>query len=247
MSDDALAFLRAIASEPADDTARLAYADFLEETGEPVHVARADFVRTQITAHALHPNDPRRAELEARAAALFADHWIDWWAPVCAAVGLPEPEVPTGGLGEVVRRFLGQRVPSHRGHPYEIVGATALQWVRQGTSSRRETSLETIHSVAFERGFPQWVTLIGKVSNVATVLRRWTRAAPLTSLNLRGMVARDWKAIDGEHLRGVRDLGLGDAAATAIREVGESTHLPRVEELSLRPDRSNIAWPPEQY
>ena len=43
MSDHA-AFLRAIASDPADDTARLVYADFLEETGEPSQAARADFI-----------------------------------------------------------------------------------------------------------------------------------------------------------------------------------------------------------
>ena len=38
------AFLDAICREPADDTARLVYADYLEEHGEP---ERAEFVRRQ--------------------------------------------------------------------------------------------------------------------------------------------------------------------------------------------------------
>jgi uncharacterized protein (TIGR02996 family) len=239
---DAAAFLRAIASEPADDTARLAFADFLEETGEPVHVARADFIRKQITAHTLHPNDPRRAELEGRAAALFADHWIDWWSPVCAAVGLPEPFVPTGSLRERFRRFVGLPVPARRGYPYGLEGGTMIGWQRPA-----EPAPNAPRSVAFERGFPQWLSLLGQSSDVGMVVRRWTEAAPLTSLILHGTVARDWRLIDGEHLRGVREIGLGAAATSALTAVAGSRHLPRLEELSLRPDRSNVAWPAEQY
>ena len=47
MSDHA-AFLRAICADPEDDTPRLVYADFLEESGEPANVARAGFIRFQI-------------------------------------------------------------------------------------------------------------------------------------------------------------------------------------------------------
>ena len=35
-------------------------------SGEPAHVARAQFIRTQIEAHSLHVNHPRRAELAAK-------------------------------------------------------------------------------------------------------------------------------------------------------------------------------------
>src|SRR5262245_46178095 len=103
MSDDA-AFLRAIASDPADDTARLAYADFLEESGDAVHTERAEFIRTQVEANTHHPNDPHRAELDAHAAVLFGGHWIRWWEPLCAILGLPPPHVSTDGL----RSRLGQ-------------------------------------------------------------------------------------------------------------------------------------------
>jgi uncharacterized protein (TIGR02996 family) len=57
--DPHLPFLKAIAANPADDLPRLVYADFLEETGEPVHVARAHFIRTQIAQDAItcHPSE----------------------------------------------------------------------------------------------------------------------------------------------------------------------------------------------
>src|SRR5262249_40249471 len=42
------AFLDTIRSVPDDDTARLVYADFLEENGSPADAARAEFVRVQI-------------------------------------------------------------------------------------------------------------------------------------------------------------------------------------------------------
>lgn len=42
---DREAFLRAVAADPADDTVRLAFADWLDENGDP---ARAEFIRLQI-------------------------------------------------------------------------------------------------------------------------------------------------------------------------------------------------------
>ena len=47
MTDDARALLAAIVADPADDTARLAYADCIEENGNS---ARAEFIRLQIEA-----------------------------------------------------------------------------------------------------------------------------------------------------------------------------------------------------
>jgi uncharacterized protein (TIGR02996 family) len=242
MSDDA-AFLRAIASDPADDTARLAYADFLEETGDEVHAARADFIRAQVEAHTRHPNDPRRAELETRAAVLFGGHWIQWWEPLCAILGLPPPHVSTDGLRSRLGQFLLGRTEPHRGHPYSVQGGTTLGWVRPLPSAQTGTFV----SVAFERGFSQRLDLTGELTESANVVRRWTRATPLTALHLSGIVALDWKMIDGEHLHGVRELSLLGTNTAAVRAVAASPHLPRLEELSLRPDRSNAAWAVELY
>jgi uncharacterized protein (TIGR02996 family) len=235
------AFLQAIAAEPADDTARLVYADFLEETGEPAHVARAEFIRAQIEAHSLHRDDPRRAGLEGRARELFAEHWVGWWTPVCEATGLTPPHVPAG-LRERVARFLG-RGSARDGHPYRLEQGTTLA-VIQPHAPEPQTTLRT---VTFERGFPQSVSLLGELREVRGAINAWATIAPLTSLQLHGAAGREWNLIDGACLHGVRKLALLGADTWAVTAVAGSQHLPQLEDLALRPDRSNAAWPAEQY
>lgn len=53
--------------------------------------------------------------------------------------------------------------------------------------------------------------------------------------------------IDGEHLHAVREIVLDSSAATAVTAIAESRHLPHLDTLTLNPDRSNSAWPAEQY
>lgn len=48
MTDTESAFLAAICADPADDTARLVFADFLQEQGEPVSTAWATFIRAHV-------------------------------------------------------------------------------------------------------------------------------------------------------------------------------------------------------
>ncbi len=73
------AFLDAIVAAPEDDTPRLVYADWLEETGDP---ERADFIRTQIRLAHLPPQAPERAALAAREQALLRDHGRRWAEPL---------------------------------------------------------------------------------------------------------------------------------------------------------------------
>jgi uncharacterized protein (TIGR02996 family) len=237
------AFLQAIASEPADDTARLVYADFLEESGEAAHIARAEFIRTQIQASTLHPNTLRRAELEQRAEELFESHWLDWLTPLCETAGLPMPHVPASGLRSRFSRFLGrQQLP--RGHPYEPIVATTV-----GLSTRRPPPPPDtpLRAIAFARGFPQWVRLLGRLADIVPALRLWGSVAPLAGLHLQGTVPGDWRALDGPHLRGVRELILRHTTANIIPVIGRSTDLPGLDDLTLLPDRSNSDWPVEQY
>lgn len=76
------AFLRAIAADPADDTVRLAFADWLDENGEP---ERAEFIRLQIErarSAEPSPDDPperERAILDAKRA--------DWLGPLAQLKG----------------------------------------------------------------------------------------------------------------------------------------------------------------
>src|SRR6185437_3631894 len=72
------AFLQAIVENPDDDTPRLVFADWLEEQGKSVNVARAEFIRLQIELARLPTEDSRRSTLQARGQALLDAHATVW-------------------------------------------------------------------------------------------------------------------------------------------------------------------------
>ncbi|MBM3983770.1 MAG: TIGR02996 domain-containing protein [Planctomycetes bacterium] len=76
MTDTEAALLRACAAHPDEDVPRLAYADCLDERGEPAASARAEFVRVQVRAARLAHNDPD-AEVLARRADELHHAWCD--------------------------------------------------------------------------------------------------------------------------------------------------------------------------
>jgi uncharacterized protein (TIGR02996 family) len=78
MTDES-AFLRAILADPRDVGIRLAYADWLEESGGPGPLRRAEYIRTECQMDGLAPADRRSPELEARLIALRAIVGNDWW------------------------------------------------------------------------------------------------------------------------------------------------------------------------
>lgn len=99
MSDTAL--IRAILSDPDDDTARLAYADWLDENGQDA--ARAEFIRVQVELARLDSSDPRRDALEDRENELLRAHEAHW-------------------LGDIPTRFIGWRF--ERGFLAELASDT---------------------------------------------------------------------------------------------------------------------------
>jgi len=76
MPDDP-AFIRMIAATPDDDAPRLVYADYLDETGDPAKMARAEFIRVQVEKARLVPDTPRWTELWHRDTALL--DWARQW------------------------------------------------------------------------------------------------------------------------------------------------------------------------
>jgi uncharacterized protein (TIGR02996 family) len=79
--DDAT-FFRAICDDPDDDTLRLVYADFLQESSDPVRLARAEFIHVQCELAYLPSNDPRWPALQEREDALLAAYRRAWNGPV---------------------------------------------------------------------------------------------------------------------------------------------------------------------
>lgn len=88
MSTEA-ALLAAIAADPDDDTPRLVYADFLDEKGGELDIARAAFIRAQIelTKPAQKGDSKRRRELLSTAKKLHKQYGKVWIDPVFDALG----------------------------------------------------------------------------------------------------------------------------------------------------------------
>jgi uncharacterized protein (TIGR02996 family) len=77
-------FLEAIAATPSADGPRLVYADFLEETGNPLDARRAELVRLQVALDRVAPEHSRGEELANRARELVDAHGRDWTAPLAS-------------------------------------------------------------------------------------------------------------------------------------------------------------------
>jgi uncharacterized protein (TIGR02996 family) len=78
MTDDELGFFRAARDQPADDTIRLVYADWLDEHGTEAYEAQARFVRTQVERSRLALDDPRRVQLLDVEANLLQAYRREW-------------------------------------------------------------------------------------------------------------------------------------------------------------------------
>ena len=185
----------------------------------------ADFIRLQIEADRLHPDSSARATLEERAEALFAEHWIEWWSEVCAAVGLPKPvPKPRGQVGRLLRSVPLLNPP---GHPYK----RGRFFVTLGTLylGRRMAGWM---GTTFHRGFPDTVLVsLPHTDPNREFLPRWPAVAPLKDLHTSAAYTETW--IGGPHLAGMKSLTLEDFETVALKGALGSPHLSRLEALTL--------------
>jgi uncharacterized protein (TIGR02996 family) len=79
------AFIQSILDEPADESLRLIFADWLEEHGRGRH---AEFIRLQITRARLPLDDPQRVALYRREERLLFDNPNDWLGPLARWLSL---------------------------------------------------------------------------------------------------------------------------------------------------------------
>jgi uncharacterized protein (TIGR02996 family) len=100
---DQEALLQTIYEHPEDDVARLVYADWLEESGQPAQIARAHFIRFQIASAQLPSNSSEASELRLREAELQSEYGHLW-----------DESLVAEGISWVYRRGFLWRL-SHRG------------------------------------------------------------------------------------------------------------------------------------
>jgi uncharacterized protein (TIGR02996 family) len=181
-------FLAAIIADPADDTARLVAADWLDENGDP---DRAEFVRAQVALSRLHPGyetdqaaaarvhlDPSAGDLYRRERELLPRYSAEWLA------GLS----PWGG----------QTVTFRRGFPASV-HMTAGRWATDGPKVRASAPVESVSLDGGPDGFATLLTdptLFGLtglfLARVGTDELRALAASPaLDTVHSLGLTGRD--------------------------------------------------------
>jgi hypothetical protein len=219
---------------------RLVFADALDEAGDEAGAARAEFIRSQIELEAMSAGDPRRA-LASRCGDLFAEHWIDWWRPVCAAVGLPEPHLPSRGIGGRLKRLLTRdaRAP---GWPY---AAHPQAWSVE--------SREHAFTAQFIAGFPELLAIHDfTIDTMTGQFRDFFARAPFHRLRLiRNPSEFEWDSLNGPHLARLTELTLDqltrELAARLLKSPLHGLTALRVEPLFrdtgvIRPLIHNAPW-----
>jgi uncharacterized protein (TIGR02996 family) len=132
MTDES-AFIRAILADPGNIGLRLAYADWLEESGGAKCLRRAVYVRLECELDGLPPADKRRPELDARLEALRGTVGHDWWR-----------ELDWGGVHHCVEfRF---RCPQR----WDTLIATEDSKVRHCTECRKDVHYCRTESEAYD-------------------------------------------------------------------------------------------------
>lgn len=215
------AFIAAVAANPEDDTARLAFADWLQEHGED---ARAEFVRLQCAIAARKPwpgDDPyelydRVPEPdEARARDLLMNHLHEWFGPLFGAVGMapPGPAVaPTHQLGGWGWRFPPYSLASRGLAPLHRVPLVCVPEPRRRRGRRRATAApepQFLNSLDLDRGFVTGLHAAPAHATPRCSLGAALRLEPVTKLDLTLPPDFDrWARFSDPLLARVRELEL---------------------------------------
>ena len=102
MPTDGDALLRAICENPAEDTPRLVYADWLQENGR---AERAEFIRLQCEAWGLSPAYPTLTAARTRASELLRAHRDRWFDELPTVLGVEWGDLFVRGFIDTARTF----------------------------------------------------------------------------------------------------------------------------------------------
>src|SRR5438105_3979758 len=113
------AFLREIKHNPADDSARLVFADWLEEQDDP----HGEHLRVQVSLDSLSASDPHRASLVARERAILQRYGLEWVGPLWR-------DHPEGSAWHFARGTLHLKIDAYSAlHWYPWAEGPQFRWV----------------------------------------------------------------------------------------------------------------------
>lgn len=213
MTTDERAFLDAICDQPGDDTARLVYADYLTENGQP---DRGEFIRAEIelanTPPTTEADERRRRVLLDRRAVLLKRHAAVWLAPF----------LPFAKEADFCRGFV-QSVEA----PANTFIQSAEKWFALTPLTR--VKITTCYVWDQATGGPRWwVDPLFASPHLSRLEALDLESLELTADDIDGLVEHDRPRLRELILRwnGVRSPGATKLAA--------SPHLPSLEVLDLR-------------
>lgn len=214
-------FLRAICENPEDDTARLVYADWLDENGDP---DRAEFIRLQVAV-------PRRPEEHderyARAEELRRKHWDEWRAELPQLSGIawssnfwrgfvPSVSVTVGKWLIRQHEQVFSSAPIHSLVLHDA-GLATLRAVLEVPEIERLTNLSLLHSRVREGEWqllaqcPRLVRLRALRFDAPRIMPGWAR---------RAFTEEDAQAfVDSPYLTRLEHIHIKDGIVTAALEL----------------------------
>src|SRR4051794_19143280 len=134
----AAAFLQAIRENPEDNSLRLVCADWLEETGDPAQVVRAQVMRLQCELAAWVPDQQRRNRLHEQVRQRLQDSEAAWLGPLAGFRGHWTWELDRGllRLALPMSRFLRRDFRRPGAELLERCGVQSLRLEEVGRSPR---------------------------------------------------------------------------------------------------------------
>jgi uncharacterized protein (TIGR02996 family) len=217
----------AIAANPADDTVRLAYADFLEEHDDP---DRAEFIRTQVELSRLPAWDKRSKLLRLRERLLLIRHGERWREEL--------PQIAGVTWGRFVRGFVGEATVADA-----RVLAKRADAIRAAAPAGGIVLADLEGLVGRGKGYP-WLTSLrlgpacGAVGDAVTRVLNSVLAAHLVHFDCGPATAGDDPArvvAAATHLTRLRELDLSRATLSdgGIAALAQAKHLAGLRVLRL--------------
>jgi uncharacterized protein (TIGR02996 family) len=228
----ARAFLGDITDNPADDTPRLVYADWLEDQGEP---ERAEFIRVQCRVSRLSADDAEQRLLAAVESDLLRRHESEWLAALPVLKGVTWVGFQRG----FVESVFVENVDAFLTHAPALFAAAPIRCVRTGKID--PSSARGLAGSLFLRRLKELNlgNAVGMCRECVCSLARSSHMDYLESLLLHGNEFGDEAIAElahSKHLWSLRELYLsgtrmGDTGAATL---GQSCRMPDLTNLDLR-------------
>ncbi|MBY0460193.1 MAG: TIGR02996 domain-containing protein [Gemmataceae bacterium] len=245
MTDTEAALLAAIAANPEEDTPRLVYADYLDERGDKLAAARAEFIRLQVMLYRAPADTLEVRVARTRANGLLELFAAPWGFPIQTSYRF-EYKVRRGFIDEVTAPAadaprvcaLLEREPVLRltvtrdgrpalpGAPVDALDVPSLEKVRHLELRSGGWNGEAVAAVFAYKHLPPLTSfalshVLIRPGDVESLVRN-PRLGSLSRLRITGC---------GRYAVGAGRFGVGDAGA---EEIANSPVLANLRELSLR-------------